>query len=80
MLKTAAALAPAHGTIGVDLLPAAITRTTATPQPESGLDLVKREAACAALAKAGGNYSAAARLLGISRTTLYKYLGDPGLG
>lgn len=76
VLRTAAALAPAFGAIGVDLLPASVTQTMVTPKSETGLELVKREAARKALAEAGGNYSAAARSLGISRTTLYKYLGE----
>jgi transcriptional regulator of acetoin/glycerol metabolism len=76
VLRTAAALAPAFGTIGLDLLPASITQVTAAAPPEAGLELVKREAARKALAEAGGNYSAAARALGISRTTLYKYLSE----
>jgi transcriptional regulator of acetoin/glycerol metabolism len=75
VLRSAAALAPAYGAITVDLLPASLTRSEGVPrQPESGLDVVKREAARRALSEAGGNYSAAARALGISRTTLYKYL------
>jgi len=76
VLRTAAALTPAYGAIGVDLLPASVTQTLAAPKPETGFELLKREAARKALAEAGGNYSAAARALGISRTTLYKYLSE----
>ncbi|HEY9010974.1 MAG TPA: sigma 54-interacting transcriptional regulator, partial [Devosia sp.] len=76
VLRTAAALAPAYGTIGLDLLPAALTRSCSYAGSEAGLELVKRDAARKAVSEAGGNHSAAARALGISRTTLYKYLGE----
>jgi transcriptional regulator of acetoin/glycerol metabolism len=76
VLRTAAALAPAYGVIGPDLLPASISGATVAPLADSGLELVKREAARQALRAAAGNHAAAARSLGISRTTLYKYLGE----
>ena len=50
--------------------------------PEAGLSLeaVERAVLVAALEKAGGNQSEAARLLGISRDTLRYRIGKFGLG
>ena len=50
--------------------------------PEAGLSLeaVERAVLVAAIAKAGGNQSEAARLLGISRDTLRYRIGKFGLG
>ena len=46
-----------------------------TPQSGASLDEISRQAAMRALEAAGGNISSAARLLGISRNTLYRKLG-----
>ena len=73
VIRTAAALA-SGGEIGPDLLPERIGLGSPVFETETGLELAKREAARKALIDAAGNQSAAARSLGVSRTTLYKYL------
>jgi transcriptional regulator of acetoin/glycerol metabolism len=47
-----------------------------SPATNASLDQLGRQAARDALAACGGNYSAAARRLGISRNTLYRKLGE----
>jgi transcriptional regulator of acetoin/glycerol metabolism len=74
VLRTASALADETGTIGLDLLPAQIARSGRPADGLSAFEAAKQDAARQALAAAGGNYSTAARALGISRTTLYKYV------
>ena len=62
------------GEIGPDLLPERINLGSPV-ETETGLERAKHDAARKALVDAAGNHSAAARSLGVSRTTLYKYLG-----
>jgi transcriptional regulator with PAS, ATPase and Fis domain len=52
-----------------------VPRTSRGPSRKLDLEIVK-----SALEKAGGNKAKAARLLGVGRATLYRFLSDyPGL-
>ncbi|MFO1507210.1 MAG: sigma-54-dependent Fis family transcriptional regulator [Lysobacterales bacterium] len=82
VLRTLAALADPGTTIGVDALaglldpaePVASHGGAGTPAGAS-LDAISRDAMQRALAANGGNVSAAARQLGVNRSTLYRRLG-----
>jgi len=67
------------GMIGPDHLPPQIGDAPAcvnggTPQLETSLDDVKRNRLIDALTRSGGNRSEAARLLGLSRTSVWKQI------
>ncbi|MBI2306286.1 MAG: sigma-54-dependent Fis family transcriptional regulator [Rhodocyclales bacterium] len=67
--------AAAPGMPAGDAWPAASQPAAAAPLTGVSLDEIGRQAALRALDAAGGNVSAAARQLGISRNTLYRKLG-----
>jgi PAS domain S-box-containing protein len=75
----------ASGGIGVDHLPPKIAGTQAecAPPPEpvslAPADLEKKEALLAALRQAGGNRSETARILGVSRVTVWKRIKKYGI-
>jgi transcriptional regulator of acetoin/glycerol metabolism len=52
---------------------------TASAEPLLALGALERDAIAAALDKAQGNISHAARLLGVSRAALYRKLGKHGI-
>jgi DNA-binding NtrC family response regulator len=58
---------------------AAAPQETAAPEPQLALGALERDAIAAALDKAKGNISHAARLLGVSRAALYRKLGKHGI-
>ena len=84
VLRTAVALAGEVETIGLDHLPDALgaggnaeaaAPTPPTPlRPGASLQALELEAMRRAVDAAGGNFSAGARALGISRSTLYRKL------
>lgn len=79
-LRTLVALSDPGDVIGVDALPAQV-RHPAPPAPlpasaGDGLEAMTLAAMREALAVSGGNVAAAARALGISRSTLYRRLGE----
>ena len=65
--------------IGVDDLPAELPGAQAARVPTSGFQRLEAEAISRALAGCGGNKLEAARVLGISRSTLYRKLRAYGL-
>ena len=72
------------GMIGADHLPPQIVETppvgsTPTRTPDESLDDVKRRRLADALKRTAGNQSEAARLLGISRTSVWKQIKKYGL-
>jgi transcriptional regulator of acetoin/glycerol metabolism len=79
-LRTLVALSDPGDVIGVDALPAQVRhRAPPAPLPASagdGLEAMTLAAMREALAVSGGNVAAAARALGISRSTLYRRLGE----
>lgn len=79
-LRTLVALSDPGDVIGVDALPAQVRhRAPPAPRPASagdGLEAMTLAAMREALAISGGNVAAAARALGISRSTLYRRLGE----
>ena len=60
-------------------LPASSPAAAAAPGEELNLERLERESILLALSKSGGNKSAAARLLGITRRTLYSRMERLGL-
>lgn len=58
---------------------AAAPQQIAPPEPQLALGALERDAIAAALDKAKGNISHAARLLGVSRAALYRKLGKHGI-
>ena len=62
--------------IGINHLPAGIGRTAGIMGSE---DLVKRAELIRALRQSGGNRSEAARILGISRVTVWKQINKFGI-
>jgi transcriptional regulator of acetoin/glycerol metabolism len=93
-LRFAQAMADAGADILCAHLPAAVTReaaaVTSTPAPSAtvadvpavarSLKEVEWASMCTALAAAGGNVTAAARMLGISRATLHRRLKEAARG
>ncbi len=61
-----------QGEIGVQHLPPKIVSENMCPSPPEPADAHEREQLIRALRQAGGNQSAAARLLGVSRVTVWK--------
>jgi two-component system, NtrC family, response regulator HydG len=61
-----------EGEIGVQHLPPRIASENACPCPPESADTHEREELIRALREAGGNQSAAARCLGVSRVTIWK--------
>jgi DNA-binding NtrC family response regulator len=59
-----------------DLLLAPLPRVASTPPPLRSLRELEREAIRNAIAASGGNMSAAAKILGVSRATLYRRLHE----
>lgn len=59
--------------------PAAVPAAVAEPPEEFSLGTLERETITAALDKAKGNISLAARMLGLSRAALYRKLGKHGI-
>ncbi|WP_395699860.1 sigma-54-dependent Fis family transcriptional regulator [Aquabacterium sp.] len=80
VLRTAAALAGEASLLGCEHLPDALVQAAAgagappPAAPDAPLDAQQLAAMQRALAAAGGNISAAAKALGISRNTLYRKL------
>jgi len=66
------------GQLGIELLPVELTARVATVPPGAGIrkarELLEAETIRKALDKAGGNRSAAAKELGIHKTTLFRKL------
>ncbi len=58
---------------------AALPHEIPAPEPQLALGALERDAIAAALDKAKGNISHAARLLGVSRAALYRKLGKHGI-
>jgi len=83
VLRTLIALAEPGRAIGVDELPAevrapapaALPRRAPAGADDVSLDALERDAMQSALERCAGNVSAAARRLGVSRSTLYRRLG-----
>lgn len=77
VLKALIALSDPGETVGPELLPASVGRLTwvesaPLPEGEGELGAIARGAMLAALDDCGGNVAAAARKLGVSRSTLYR--------
>ena len=77
VLKAMIALSSPGETLGPDLLPASVLQAPAPPAAPAeaaagGLDAMARGAMLAAVEACGGNVAAAARRLGVSRSTLYR--------
>ena len=79
VLKALIALSDPHETIGPELLPASIGRPAPVAPPpapdiqaDARLDDMARGAMLSAIEACGGNVAAAARKLGVSRSTLYR--------
>jgi len=77
VLKAMIALSSAGETLGPDLLPASVLQAAPPPAAPAeaaagGLDAMARGAMLAAVEACGGNVAAAARRLGVSRSTLYR--------
>jgi DNA-binding NtrC family response regulator len=67
------------GDFGLAAPAAAPAQEVASPEPQLALGALERDAIAAALDKAQGNISHAARLLGVSRAALYRKLGKHGI-
>jgi two-component system NtrC family response regulator len=84
LAESAAFLTFGRGPIPVDALPdwlrEAVRRRELFEAPAPSLRDTEREALMQALREAGGNRSAAARALGISRQTLYTKIAKHGIG
>ncbi|HVI29577.1 sigma-54-dependent Fis family transcriptional regulator [Hansschlegelia sp.] len=77
VLKAMIALSSPGESLGPDLLPASVLQGAAPPATPAeaaagGLDAMARGAMLAAVEACGGNVAAAARRLGVSRSTLYR--------
>ncbi|MFY3139459.1 sigma-54-dependent Fis family transcriptional regulator [Achromobacter xylosoxidans] len=81
VLRTLHVLAGASGVVEHDMLPADIRGVPAQPPapPVASLQAMADDAIRAALAAHGGNVSAAARALGVHRSTLYRRAAALGL-
>ncbi|MFY1876860.1 sigma-54-dependent Fis family transcriptional regulator [Achromobacter xylosoxidans] len=81
VLRTLHVLAGASGVVEHDMLPADIRGAPAQPPapPVASLQAMADDAIRAALAAHGGNVSAAARALGVHRSTLYRRAAALGL-
>ena len=81
VLAALAVAAPEHGEVGPDLLPAAIRRAAEERRPTlaEARRAFDRAFVRAALARAGGRRSRAARALGVSRQGLAKLVTRLGL-
>ncbi|MEN5399341.1 sigma-54-dependent Fis family transcriptional regulator [Achromobacter xylosoxidans] len=81
VLRTLHVLAGASGVVEHDMLPADIRGAPAQPPapPAASLQAMADDAIRAALAAHGGNVSAAARALGVHRSTLYRRAAALGL-
>lgn len=81
VLRTLHVLAGASGVVEHDMLPADIRGAPAQPPapPAASLQAMADDAIRAALAAHGGNVSAAARALGVHRSTLYRRTAALGL-
>jgi PAS domain S-box-containing protein len=66
------------GTIRADDLPVELRHGTTLPVPGPPRKLT-RDSVAAALKESGGNRAKAARLLGVGRATLYRFLSDSGV-
>ena len=75
VLRLCVAMLGETGILTSDLLPLEICEAEGTAEQGSRLQAVQAQAIQATLARHGGNISAAARELGITRTTLYRKLG-----
>jgi DNA-binding NtrC family response regulator len=67
------------GDFGLAAPAAAPAQEVASAEPQLALGALERDAIAAALDKAQGNISHAARLLGVSRAALYRKLGKHGI-
>ncbi|TGY33195.1 MULTISPECIES: sigma-54-dependent Fis family transcriptional regulator [Stenotrophomonas] len=81
-LRTLVALSDPGQVLGHDDLPSYLRdaprelRAEQAGVPDRGLDAIETDAMRDALARCGGNVAQAARLLGISRSTLYRRVGN----
>ena len=64
--------------IGAQHLPPSLASASAAPQVYRRRPRLTRAAVEEALLEAGGNHVKAARLLGVARATLYRFLSAPG--
>jgi len=82
VIERAVILAAEGETIGLSHLPlpSHSTPRAVSPGEELNLEKLERQSILQALQKSGGNKSAAARLLGITRRTLYSRMERLGLG